>query len=353
MNRLDRFVKVAGRISWRLLSLVLIAGVTVTGAAAGWKLFSELRSLETQRTTLEERGVTAEQHLVELEQKHTALSQERQQLATDRDNLLAQTTRANNERNEHVTVVALYEGVLRRVGQENQALKINANAMKQKQEELEKAYDQLLSDQERLVQEQEQLRTQLVELQSKPMDARTKQQLVKEQEQHRKDLAALQEARKQLKDVQGRQAKNEEQLPQLHSRLEVLQEKYAKLLTENKLLKHRASRVPKDVTIIAREHEQLLKELADTHYNMGVIFSDKNDYVRAAKEFQKVLELKPDDAESQYNLGVIYAEHLPDREKATKYFRRYLQVSPNAQDASWVKQYIASWQAWEAKERLE
>jgi hypothetical protein len=30
-----------------------------------------------------------------------------------------------------------------------------------------------------------------------------------------------------------------------------------------------------------------------------------------------------------------------------------LQLKPRADDASWVKQYIASWQAWDGKERLE
>jgi Flp pilus assembly protein TadD len=104
---------------------------------------------------------------------------------------------------------------------------------------------------------------------------------------------------------------------------------------------------------MAREHERLLREVADTHYNMGALFSAKNDYSRAAKEFQKVVELKPDDGDAYYNLGVIYAEHLPDRDKATVFFRKYLQLNPHAKDASWVKQYIASWRAWEAKERLE
>jgi tetratricopeptide (TPR) repeat protein len=70
-------------------------------------------------------------------------------------------------------------------------------------------------------------------------------------------------------------------------------------------------------------------------------------------EFQKVVELRPEDGDAYYNLGVIYAEHLPDRERAMANFRRYLQLKPGADDATWVKQYIASWQAWEGKERLE
>ncbi len=88
------------------------------------------------------------------------------------------------------------------------------------------------------------------------------------------------------------------------------------------------------------------------HYNLGVILSRQKDYRRAAVEFRKVIELRPDDADAHYNLGVIYAEHVPNRSKALAYFRKYLALNPRSQDASWVKQYIATWQAWEGKERL-
>ena len=154
-------------------------------------------------------------------------------------------------------------------------------------------------------------------------------------------------------DVKRRLAKTETDLKPLRARLELLQTKYATLLSDHQLVSRQANRLPTDVTTIAREHERLVKEVADTHYNMGVLFTKKREYQQAVKEFHKVVELRPDDADAHYNLGVIFAEHLPDREKAKVYFRRYLELKPNAKDTSWVKQYIASWQAWEAKERLE
>ena len=39
--------------------------------------------------------------------------------------------------------------------------------------------------------------------------------------------------------------------------------------------------------------------------------------------------------------------------KALASFRRYLDIEPSAKDASWVRQYIASWRAWEANSSLE
>jgi len=136
-------------------------------------------------------------------------------------------------------------------------------------------------------------------------------------------------------------------------RLTPLEEKYAKLLLDHRTLKQQSSKIPGNVTEIAREHQRLLKDLADTHYNMGVNFAKRKDYPRAAIEFRKTIELRPDDADAHYNLGVIYAEHVPDRERALTFFRKYLTIKPRGESANWAKHYIATWQAWEGKERLE
>ncbi|MCI0438119.1 MAG: tetratricopeptide repeat protein, partial [Chloroflexi bacterium] len=180
-----------------------------------------------------------------------------------------------------------------------------------------------------------------------------KERMAKQRLQRKKGVAALREARSQLKQLEGREARLGKELPEVRKRLETLQERYAKVLSENKTLKFRSRHVPADVTAMAREHERLLKDLADTHYNMGVLFTRNGDYNRAAAEFLKAVELKPKDADAHYNLGLIYAEHLSDPDKAMTYFRRYLDINPRARDASWVKQYIASRRAWEGEEHLE
>ena len=36
-----------------------------------------------------------------------------------------------------------------------------------------------------------------------------------------------------------------------------------------------------------------MQDLADTHYNMGVMFSKKRNYGRAAKEFRQVIDPHP------------------------------------------------------------
>ncbi|HQP10000.1 MAG TPA: tetratricopeptide repeat protein, partial [Candidatus Omnitrophota bacterium] len=81
----------------------------------------------------------------------------------------------------------------------------------------------------------------------------------------------------------------------------------------------------------------------------GVSNIKNKEYKRAIKEFEKVLELKPDDAYANYNLGYIYAEHLVDREKAIEHFKKYLTYAPNEKDANWVRKYVLTWQTWYKK----
>ena len=107
------------------------------------------------------------------------------------------------------------------------------------------------------------------------------------------------------------------------------------------------------MTSLASDHERLVKDLADTHYNMGAMFAKDQVYPRAVKEFEQVVQIKLEDADAHYNLGLIYSEHLPDRSKALEAFRRYLEIDPGAKAANWVRQYIASWRASEANSSLE
>ncbi len=289
----------------------------------------------------------------------------------DRDNVLANIKQLEQERGELIAakkITTFYEETAKRVSLERRALQDELEA-------LERRYAELRDTSETLQQGRDALKRQIEERTSKGGEragekrlqealAKAQQGRQEEQRRHREEgrrqteeLAARRraerEAQRQTKELEARLATQQREMSTLQGRFASLEERYAGVLSEHRALQHQAKQIPANVTTIAREHERLLKDLADTHYNMGVLFSEKHDHGRAVKEFHKVIELKPDDAEAHYNLGVIYAEHLPDRQKALTYFRRYLQLKPQAGDANWVKQYIASWQAWEAKERLD
>lgn len=81
------------------------------------------------------------------------------------------------------------------------------------------------------------------------------------------------------------------------------------------------------------------------HYNGGVIAYKSKKWRSAMREFQRALEKDPLDADSHYNLAVIYDVVIKDRLKAIEHYKRYLELNPEAPDAVKVKNYIADLRA--------
>ncbi len=129
-----------------------------------------------------------------------------------------------------------------------------------------------------------------------------------------------------------------------------LKQKYSNALRTNKLLEKKLERLPKEYAEIARENKVLLKRTALMHYNLGVFYSKNKEYTRAIAEFEKTIELNPEDALAYFNLGFIYAEHFVNRKKAIERFQQYLKLAKkDDKDIDWVKRYILTWQTWEGK----
>ena len=129
-----------------------------------------------------------------------------------------------------------------------------------------------------------------------------------------------------------------------------LKQKYSNALRTNKLLEKKLDHLPKEYAEIARENKVLLKRTALMHYNLGVFYSKNKEYPRAIAEFEKTIELNPEDALAYFNLGFIYAEHFEDRKKAIERFHQYLKLAKkDDKDIDWVKRYILTWQTWEGK----
>jgi tetratricopeptide (TPR) repeat protein len=91
-----------------------------------------------------------------------------------------------------------------------------------------------------------------------------------------------------------------------------------------------------DLAKVAKQREILIRDSAILHYNLGAIFFKGRDYVRAAEEFKKSLELNPLLAEAYYNLGIIYDDYLGDGAAAILHYKKYLELSPKAVDADRV-----------------
>ncbi|MDD5745979.1 MAG: tetratricopeptide repeat protein [Candidatus Omnitrophica bacterium] len=126
--------------------------------------------------------------------------------------------------------------------------------------------------------------------------------------------------------------------------------KYKKALVQNKTLEKKLANLPREYAEIARENKILLKRTALMHYNLGVFYTKNKEYTRAVAEFEKAIELNPEDAQAYFNLGYIYAEFYVDRPKAIENFQKYLLLAKKEdKDIDWAKKYILTWQTWEGK----
>ncbi len=328
-------------------AVALGASVLAVIAGAGlWYLSGELRRIRADYAQLDEQGRTLLQRTHDLQEEHLNLQQRYQELTVDRDNLFAQAKAALAARDEAEGVRNLLEKVLQRTGEENRL-------MSGRLPQLEQELQALTDERNALTTEREELERQLTKHQKRSEERKLRERLSTLRQREDTLERDLRGAQKELRDASGRASSLEEERAKLQERLDKLQSEYSEEVSTNASLRRQVERLPKDITTLAREHERLVKQLADTHYNLGVMFVNQKDFARAAQEFQQVVELEPDDADAYYNLGLIYAEHLPDRERAIKFFQRYLSVDPAGRDATYAKQYIATWRAWEAEDRLE
>ena len=139
----------------------------------------------------------------------------------------------------------------------------------------------------------------------------------------------------------------QDELQRLEDLRNELHERNLLLLRDNKLLKSKVDKYPRKMYQVAVLKDRLLKENAVLHYNLGVFYTQKQDYNNALVEFEKVLELNPNDPATHYNLGVIYAEFLNNKPKAMMHFKRYLASAPKDKDAERAKKYLLTWEKWE------
>ena len=159
------------------------------------------------------------------------------------------------------------------------------------------------------------------------------QVLLDKAQNYEKQAQKYQEELKNKNELDGQNKLLVKKLSELKDNYEKLGKRSKDVLNQNKLFKSKYGKLPRENTTL--------------HYNLGVVYTQKRDFQKAIVEFQKVLEYSPEDAESNYNLGVIYGEYLNDRQKALKYFKKFLTLSPSDADAERVKKYIISWETFE------
>ena len=78
-----------------------------------------------------------------------------------------------------------------------------------------------------------------------------------------------------------------------------------------------------------REFLEVLRyrpEYAEAQMNLGVIYTGLSRLEEAEQAYERAVALKPDYAEAHYNLGVFYELHRKDLPKALAQYHTYLKL---------------------------
>ncbi len=178
---------------------------------------------------------------------------------------------------------------------------------------------------------------------------------IEDLEQDRSDLLRrAEELESRIKVMENASLKEQAQSEFYKRQLAEVKDKYQDAKQQNKILERKLEATPKKFAELARENKILIKRTSAMHYNLGVFYTQNREYERALTEFEKAIELNPEDASSHFNLGYIYAEHLLNRPRAVMHFKQYLKLAKkDDKDVDWAKRYVLTWQAWEGKQPIK
>ena len=87
-------------------------------------------------------------------------------------------------------------------------------------------------------------------------------------------------------------------------------------------------------------NEQLKKDSARVHYNLGNLFLKRGDYKKALSEYEEAVTLTPGDAFSHYQIALLSDEFLNSPKQALFHYERYLQLNPQSPDAALIQEKI-------------
>ncbi len=192
-----------------------------------------------------------------------------------------------------------------------------------------------------------------------------KQKVIKQLREVEESAAAAGGLEQQIAEAQAEQVKHKEvirllldKIPGLERDLadartavrekdRALSERDRELDTMRLELERREHRLKKAERILgllvqAREDVQEADQqrTRDMHYNMGVMYTGRGKYSEAEKEYLCALRIDPADADSHFNLAVLYDDFLKEPQKAAVHYRRYLKLRPDAPDALEVQTWL-------------
>ena len=292
-----------------------------------------------------------------LKDDYKKLQSDYQSLDRERDNLIRQAKKLIGDSN----LARELETKIKELGDQMQFLREEKQQTEEKNDSLRNSIEKLEKLHQETVNEKLRIEAELDKARDASLLKKTEQEKSNLQNKNQELLDNLKQANSNIQELEDRVAKlrtesnqSTEKIEELSSELEGVNRRYAEAVKKNKEFEKRSATLPKKFNEIARQNKVLVKRTANMHYNLGVFYTKQKEYSRAIVEYEKALQLNPDDAYAHFNLGYIYAEYQVNRSKAIEHFQDYLRLSKKSdKDVDWVKKYILTWQTWEGKQSVK
>jgi chromosome segregation ATPase len=352
-----------GLINIKLVFIIIIICLFILGAVSIYfglsssSLSSKLKSLNLDQQQLEVNYQKAEQENREFKSKYLQLQQDYKTVSGLRDNLSNQVQGllAEGERAKELeeNLEKLKKDMEALENEKQEAINRSSSFKEEiKRQELEK---------KQMLIEKKQLEEALSVEKEKSGTKRLEQEILKLQKENKDLLNDLKPKQAQIDRLKTSESNLKEdskklkgEIEELRKKLEKLTKSYADAVLKNKSLEREIYEAPKKFAEIARQNKVLIRETANTHYNLGVFYLKNKEYSRALAEFEKTVQITPDDAYAHFNIGYIYAEYIVNRPRAIEHFRHYLRLAKSTdKDLDWVKKYIITWQSYDSKEPMK
>ena len=286
--------------------------------------------------------------------EYDKLKKELKSIKTDRDNLMSQMKILLKYKSESVSIEQKETKIKLDRGKweiEKKLLKSENQNLKNEVASLRVQVEESMLMQIRAEEEKDEVRKSLSKSKAGYIIIDDLKRKVRDEKHRNKSLnKGLKRFQKKINKMLAEKGKAETTEEVLRGQISELKLQYKEAQKRNKLLANKLQQQPRQYAEMARENKVLLKRTALMHYNLGVFYTKGKEYERAISEFEKAVELNPEDTYSYFNLGYIYAEHYEERHKAINNFRKYLTLArKDDKDVDWVKRYILTWETWEGK----
>lgn len=84
---------------------------------------------------------------------------------------------------------------------------------------------------------------------------------------------------------------------------------------------------------------------ADVLTDQGVMFRDMGQFDKALANFKKASQVDPKHAQSQFNIGIVYAQDLKKPDEAIKAWKKLIETAPGSPQAAQAQQQMAQLKA--------